>query len=392
MTTINPVETVLKEVCALTDSCWAVRAVYRANDWSLLESWRLPKTREAALRNFIMEKSNSSWLGGVLSVRRPRSRTANLDKACAKIYVFPELGDGQSLFLVGAKDTLSKEAQQIWRVASMVLENTGDSKEQTRELKKAVSDLEEIQQELQARIAAQREAESRLVQAAKLAAVGEMAAGIAHELNNPLTTVVGFTELSLEFLPAESQVRSDLELVLREANRARSVVRRLLDFARQREVLKVRTDLNEIIDDVVALTKHLLLTSNVGLELKLAEKLPWILADRNQIKQVVLNLVNNALFAMPGGGNLILETCLETRHGNPFAALLVRDSGAGIAPETLDRIFEPFFTTRGDQGGTGLGLSVTYGIITEHDGVIEVESRLSEGSTFTVLLPLEVQT
>jgi signal transduction histidine kinase len=389
MTIFNPIEIILKETGALTEACWAVRVAYRAQDWVLLESWRLSKLREAALRSFLFDKSNSSWLGGVLSVRRSRSRAANLDNSCSRVYAFPEIGEGQSLLLVGVEEALSKDAQQIWRVASLVLESAGGTQEQTRELKKAVSELEEIQQELQARIVAQREAESRLVQAAKLAAVGEMAAGIAHELNNPLTTVVGFTELSLESLPSDSGLRNDLELILREANRARSVVRRLLDFARQREVLKARADINEIVDDVVALTKHLLLTSHVRLELFCGAELPWVLVDRNQIKQVLINLINNALYAMPEGGNLALETSQTMRHGSPFLALTVRDNGEGIAPEILDRIFEPFFTTRGDSGGTGLGLSVTYGIITEHGGMIEVESQLHQGAIFTVLLPLE---
>jgi len=166
-------------------------------------------------------------------------------------------------------------------------------------------------------------------------------------------------------------------------------VRRLLDFARQREVMRVRADINEIVDDVVTLTKHLLLTSSVELRLQLSPELPWVLIDRNQIKQVVINLVNNALYAMPQGGVLSIQTDTVVRHGVSYLALAVRDNGIGIQPENLGRIFEPFFTTRGDKGGTGLGLSVTYGIITEHGGVIEVESQFNAGSAFTVLFPLE---
>jgi signal transduction histidine kinase len=390
MTKTSLVESVLKEACALTDASWAARVAYSANGWHLLESHRLSKKRALVLHDFLENKPNSAWLGGALTGGHSRSRACIFAEDSCKMYVYPALGGEEWLFIVSMKESSTKESQRIWRLASMlVCDEALDVTNQTSELMRAVSELEETQQELRARIAAQREAESRLVQAAKLAAVGEMAAGVAHELNNPLTSVVGFTELSLDALPSDSQMRADLELVLREAIRARSVVRRLLDFARQREVMRVRADINEIVDDVVTLTKHLLLTSSVELRLQLSPELPWVLIDRNQIKQVVINLVNNALYAMPQGGVLSIQTQTVARHGVSYLALVVRDNGIGIHPENLGRIFEPFFTTRGDKGGTGLGLSVTYGIVTEHGGVIEVESQFNAGSAFTVLFPLE---
>jgi len=391
MTKTSLVEAVLKEACALSDACWAARVSYGLNGWSMLEAHRLTKKRESCLRRFLDNKANSAWLGGALSGGRSRSRGCDLGQDFDKVFIFPSYAGQNWLFVVGAAGNFSKVSQQVWRLAAMAVPKGDDVTDQTHELKQAVTEMEEIQQELRARIAAQREAESRLVQAAKLAAVGEMAAGIAHELNNPLTSVVGFTELSIESLSIESPLRHDLELVLREANRARSVVRRLLDFARQREVMRTRGDINEIVDDVVVLTKHLLLTSGVELRMKLKPGLPWVLIDRNQIKQVLLNLVNNALYAMPNGGVMVIETWEHERHGEPFVALAVRDSGEGISPQNLERIFEPFFTTRGDQGGTGLGLSVTYGIVTEHGGVIEVESQVNSGSSFVVFFPLQEQ-
>jgi two-component system NtrC family sensor kinase len=234
---------------------------------------------------------------------------------------------------------------------------------------------------------AQRSAENRLVQAAKLAAVGEMAAGIAHELNNPLTSVTGFAELALDAIPKDSQTRNDLEIVMREANRARDVVRRLLDFARQSESTRARASLNEVIQDVVALSRHLIHTSGVELKLELEEDLPWVLADSNQMKQVLLNLVHNALQAMPTGGEMIITTQSAVRAGRDWIMVRVCDTGVGIPRTELSRIFEPFYTTKGDQGGTGLGLSVTYGIVTDHGGQIEVESEPGVGSKFTVWLP-----
>jgi signal transduction histidine kinase len=254
-------------------------------------------------------------------------------------------------------------------------------------LQETIRQLRAAQVESQARLVAQQEAESRLVQGAKLVAVGEMAAGIAHELNNPLTTVAGFAELILDETPKESPHRADIEMVLHEALRARGVVRRLLDFARQGERARANCDLNEIIEDVLALTTHFIHTSGVQLDASFAKDLPWVSVDSNQMKQVFLNLVHNAVQAMPTGGNLSIRTELRSKGGRDWASVAIRDSGIGISQKDVERIFEPFYTTRGTRGGTGLGLSVTYGIVTDHGGTIEVESRPGEGSTFTVWLP-----
>ncbi len=260
---------------------------------------------------------------------------------------------------------------------------------QYQKLQATVDQLRSAREELQERIAAQRTAESKLVQAAKLAAVGEMAAGIAHELNNPLTTVSGFTELVLEELPEESDIRKDLELVLRESQRARSVVRRLLDFARQNESMRVRSDINEILTDVLALVNHLLRTSGVQIFTSFSSGIPWVPMDRNQMKQVVLNLIHNALHAMPTGGELQITSACRRRENRDWLTICLADTGIGIAPENLERVFEPFFTTRSKDGGTGLGLSVSYGIIADHGGFIDVESQVGKGSTFTIWLPVE---
>ncbi len=272
-------------------------------------------------------------------------------------------------------------------ILSNVIANAG----QYQKLQSTVHQLQAAREELQERMTAQRVAETRLIQAAKLAAVGEMAAGIAHELNNPLTTIAGFAELVLADLPQDDPMRPDLELVLREAHRARSVIRRLLDFSRQTESVRVRADINEIVSDVLALMNHLLHTSGVEVQIELGEQLPWISVDRNQIKQVLLNLLHNALHAMPAGGRLAVQTASRQREGERWLVISIRDSGVGISPENLSRIFEPFFTTRARQGGTGLGLSVSYGIVTDHGGFIEVESREGQGSTFSVWLPVEVE-
>ena len=268
-----------------------------------------------------------------------------------------------------------------------VLASVVSSANHYERLQATIRQLRAAQVESQARLAAQQEAESRLIQAAKLVAVGEMAAGIAHELNNPLTTVMGFSELILDEMPADAPHHADVELVLQEAIRARGVVRRLLDFARQGERSRARCDLNEIIEDVLALTRHFIHTSGVQLDAVFQKDLPWVSVDSNQMKQVFLNLIHNAIQAMPTGGSLRLRTEMRRKDDRDWAVVSIRDSGIGISPKDIDRIFEPFYTTRGTHGGTGLGLSVTYGIVTDHGGTIEVESEPSEGSTFTVWLP-----
>ena len=269
-----------------------------------------------------------------------------------------------------------------------ILASVITSADQYQRLQVTISQLRSTQMELRARMEAQRSAENRLIQAAKLAAVGEMAAGIAHELNNPLTSVTGFAELVLEDMPEGSESRKDLETVMREALRARDVVRRLLDFARQSESIRARASLNEVVEDVVALSRHLIHMSGIELKIDLEKDLPWVLIDSNQMKQVLINLVHNALQAMPDGGEMEIKTSNSSRSNRAWVIVSVQDTGVGIPQVEQARIFEPFYTTKGNQGGTGLGLSVTYGIITDHGGQIDVVSQPGAGAKFTVWLPL----
>lgn len=246
-----------------------------------------------------------------------------------------------------------------------------------------------LYQELEDRVEAQRLAEERLVRSAKLAAVGEMAAAVAHELNNPLTTVTGFTELILETLPKDSPEFEDLSLVLQEAQRSRSVVRRLLDFSRQGEILRVESDVNEVISTVLALVHHLVGTSGIEIRVEMWDDPPSIRIDRNQMQQVFLNLIHNAIQAMPEGGDLVIQSQLDRREEGEWIAVHIKDNGVGIGEDHLERIFEPFFTTKPSGEGTGLGLSVSYGIVSEHGGHIDVISKVGEGSTFSVWIPVK---
>jgi signal transduction histidine kinase len=226
------------------------------------------------------------------------------------------------------------------------------------------------------------ETQAQLVHAAKLAAIGEMAAQVAHEINNPLTSVLGFASLLVEQLPDESPLRPDAMLIVSEAGRARDIVRDLLDFSRQRPAFPQETDLNDVLRQVVGLVR---MQGGLGvtIDAQCAPDLPAVEVDPARMKQVFLNLINNAVQAMPNGGRLAVRTLAS---GEEVAVTFV-DTGAGIAPEHLERIFEPFFTTKPEMVGTGLGLPVSLGIVRQHGGTIQVESTPGLGSTFTIRIP-----
>jgi signal transduction histidine kinase len=353
---------------------------FAKNENAILEGilGRVLRTGESALVNDISASSDL----------RPFSGSAAGSLVCVS------LRDGSQVLGAVSVERRDKNAftqSDLLDLESLagILASVVSSADQYQRLQESIRQLRDAQDELKSRIEAQRSAEMRLIQAAKLAAVGEMAAGVAHELNNPLTTVTGFAELTLEELPPDAASRADIELVLREARRARDVVRRLLDFARQTESTRAPADLNEVLADVIELTRHLMHTSGVVFTNDLAPNLPWVSIDRNQMKQVFLNLFHNALQAMPSGGELKLLTRKAIRDGRAWVIASVRDTGEGIPPEYRERVFEPFFTTKSDQGGTGLGLSVTYGIVTDHGGRIEVDSQPGDGSVFTVWLPID---
>jgi signal transduction histidine kinase len=379
----------LKEISQLTDVRWSAWIEYSGKGWIIQSAYQLKNQSKKKLQEYLNSPGLIKWIEETLADQRirPRLVASFVGMKSNRLYLIP-LKDELNAFLVGV-DNLSPQSKGIWKMASNAFAGLMISEDQTRQLQDALQELENTQQELQARVAAHQAAEARLIQTTKLAAVGEMAAGVAHELNNPLTTVVGFSELVLESLPPDSSQRSDLDVVLREARRARDVVRRLLDFSRQSETVRTRADVNEVVQDVLSLMNHLFHINGVVIDAKFRDNLPWVMIDRNQMKQVFLNLLNNALNAMPKGGELCVNTSLQMRYRKPHICIVIKDNGVGIPPENLPRIFEPFFTTRAGQGGTGLGLSVTYGIVAEHGGAIEVESTLGIGSIFTVFLPIE---
>ena len=229
-----------------------------------------------------------------------------------------------------------------------------------------------------------KQTQAQLVQSTKLAAIGELAANIAHEINNPLTTVLGFASFIAERLPEGDPTREELNLIQEEAARARDIVRDLLQFSRQRDFMPESTDLNSVLEQVVAMVRRQGALSIVNVHEEYARDLPPVQIDVSRIKQVFLNIINNAVYVMPDGGDLTIATA-RTDDG---VAVSIRDTGPGIAPEHRDKIFDPFFTTKPEVSGTGLGLSVSLGIVQSHGGNIHVDSEIGQGSTFTVTLPL----
>jgi two-component system NtrC family sensor kinase len=220
-------------------------------------------------------------------------------------------------------------------------------------------------------------------QSEKLASIGRLAAGVAHEINNPLTGVLTFSHLLREKENMTEQDRQDLDLIIHETARAAEIVRGLLDFARERPAVKEPLDVSEVTRQTLRLIRSQKPVKQVVIVEDLAEGLPRVDADMNQLQQVLINLSLNACEAMPNGGTLLISTLAQDDK------VLVRltDTGCGIKKEHLGRIFDPFFSTKPVGKGTGLGLSVSYGIIQQHGGSIEVESEEGKGSTFTVVLP-----
>ena len=228
------------------------------------------------------------------------------------------------------------------------------------------------------------ETRMQLVQSDKLASIGRLAAGVAHEINNPLGGIAVYTHLALEDLPKESFSYENLNKVVNLAERCKKIIKGLLDFSREREFEIKPVNVNDIIEEIFSLVETQALFQNIEITKALGPNLPPIMGDKSQLQQVFINLALNAAEAMRDGGKLIVKSSLN----NSFVEITFTDTGTGIPPEDLDKVFEPFFTTKSEESGTGLGLAVSHGIITEHKGTVSIESRLNEGTTFTIKLPV----
>ena len=233
------------------------------------------------------------------------------------------------------------------------------------------------------------EAQAQLIQTEKLASVGQLAAGVAHEINNPLGTIVLYSHLLLKQLREADPAREDIQFVISEAERCRSIVSSLLNFARQGKLEVGSCTARELIDSIVSMVGRREEFSDIRIATELADDLPTLHVDVDQMKQVLLNLAMNACEAMPEGGVLTLSVI----HGSAPREVVftVSDTGIGIPQENMSRLFTPFFTTKQVGKGTGLGLPIAYGIVKLHHGQISVKSDVGEGTTFTITLPSDLR-
>ena len=221
----------------------------------------------------------------------------------------------------------------------------------------------------------------------KLATLGQLAAGVAHEINNPLGAILMYTHLALEDLPVESILRENLEKAAREASRCRDIVQGLLDFARQTNPDFDTNNLNEVLERTLSLVENQSLFQNIKITRKITFSLPDIVMDANQIQQVFTNIIFNAAEAMSGDGELTVISGIS--QDNSHVKIEFSDTGCGISKENMDKLFDPFFSTKEVGQGTGLGLAVSYGIIARHKGSIQVQSELGQGAVFIIKLPLK---
>ncbi|MGQ9645153.1 MAG: ATP-binding protein [Thermodesulfobacteriota bacterium] len=260
------------------------------------------------------------------------------------------------------------------------------------ELKRSRDAIEEWTQTLEHRVQERtrelQQVQDQLIRAGKMAAIGELAAGVAHEINNPLTGVLTFSSLMLKKVDENHPWKKDLENIVQQTTRCRNIVRGLLDFARQRKPDKKEWDINNLVEQTLTLVEKQAPFQNIRITKEFKTGLPMLFVDGDQIQQVFMNILLNAADAMTeNGGTLKIQT--ELKDG--MAMVSFTDTGCGIPKEHLPKLFDPFFTTKQTGKGTGLGLAISYGIIQSHSGDIEVESEVGKGSTFRVKLPIEKQ-
>jgi signal transduction histidine kinase len=223
------------------------------------------------------------------------------------------------------------------------------------------------------------------IQADKLSSLGRMAAGIAHEINNPLAGILLYSSNLVKKVPETGPLKKGLEVIIHETIRCRGIIQDLLEFSREREPLKAQADLNGVINKALSILVNEFRLNRISLEKRLSENLPSVLIDPNQMEQVFINFFMNALEAIQGQGRVSIRTYKD--EDNQEVVAEIEDTGMGIPLEHLERIFEPFFSTKAK--GTGLGLAVNYGIIQKHGGQIRVSSQPGRGTTMTIRLPCD---
>ncbi|MHB8828593.1 MAG: ATP-binding protein [Syntrophales bacterium] len=258
----------------------------------------------------------------------------------------------------------------------------------TVNLKTAQGELEEWGKNLEVKVAERtseiKQMQARLIRSEKLVSLGRLVAGITHEINNPLTGILMYADLTIRNPRLDSSARNDLNVIMKESQRCAKIVRGLLSFSRESIPQKKPSSLNSIMDATIELVGNQSSFQNIDIAREYQPDLPLIPLDENQMEQVFINILLNASQSMEERGRILIRTC--TDH-DEYVFMKITDTGAGIAEEDMEKIFDPFFTKKGNKG-TGLGLSISYGIIERHGGKIEVQSKIGQGTTFIVKLPI----
>lgn len=283
-----------------------------------------------------------------------------------------------------------KSKDEMGLLADTFNSMAGDLKKYKENMENWTKTLEE---EVQKKTSEIMKAQDQLINAEKLASLGRMAAGVAHELNSPLTGIVTFSHLMLKRTPPENKLDiEDLEVIIEQANRCSKIIKSLLGFSRKTSSDKIHININDLTDSTVAMLRNQAKFHNIRFNISFDNTIPPVAVDPNQLQQVFINLLINAADAMNEKGQItvITRTIAEAAAtGKQYIEIEVTDTGPGIPEDHIGKIFEPFFTTKPVGKGTGLGLSVSYGIIKKHGGNIFVRSESGKGASFFVRLPLE---
>jgi len=292
------------------------------------------------------------------------------------VYASREVAGGNldTQVAVRSNDELAELASAFNHMASALRRMKGDLEEWGKTLEQKVKQRTEELVAMQARVA----------QSERLASLGMLSAGVAHEINNPLGGILALTALTLEDLPQDDPNRQNLEEVVAQCERCREIVKGLLEFSRQSETGAEQVDINATLDETLRLLQKQALFFNIKLLKDFTAGLPAVVGDKSQLEQVFMNIIVNAVQAMEEKGTLTVVTRFTD---DQFVEISVSDTGCGIPVDEVDRIFDPFYSTKKDGGGTGLGLSIAYGIVTRHQGTISVRSEVGKGSTFIIRLP-----
>jgi two-component system NtrC family sensor kinase len=246
----------------------------------------------------------------------------------------------------------------------------------------------ELQKEVEKKTSEIREAHEHLIEAEKLASLGRLAAGVAHELNSPLTGILSFAHLMRQRMtPERKQDIEDVDVIIEQTHRCSKIIKGLLGFARKGVAEKMHININDLIESTVSMVANQAKFHNVKMNLEMKDGLPKVYVDPNQIQQVFINMLTNATDAMDNKGAITIVTQTTTMEDQQFVEVEFADTGYGIIPDHMGKIFEPFFTTKPVGMGTGLGLPVSYGIIKKHGGDILVRSAIGKGTSFRILLP-----